>query len=84
MQRNIFRQQNVIDSVNKMSRFQSHDTADQQFGFASFGRVLDSAVPQGDLDAICAMVNGEAFDMAADGKAIVAEAAAAQQAQRSG
>ena len=49
-----------------------------EFARQLFDRELSTAEPQGDLDAICAIVHGEPFDMAADGKAIVAEAIAAQ------
>lgn len=57
--------------------------AEQGISFAEFvrrlfHRELGSAEPRGDLDAICAMVHGEPFDMASGGRAIVAEAAAAQ------
>ena len=57
--------------------------AEQGISFAEFvrrlfDRELSAAEPQGDLDAICAIVQGEPFDMAAVGKAIVAEAVAAQ------
>ena len=79
----------VITLPDHVHALAKQRAAEQGISFAEFARrlfdrELDSAVPQGDLDAICAMVSGEAFDMAADGKAIVAEAAAAQQAQRSG
>jgi len=60
--------------------------ADQGISFAEFARrlfdrELGAAEPQGDLEAIRAMVHGEPFDMAADAQAIVAEAAAAQHIQ---
>ena len=60
--------------------------ADQGISFAEFARRLfdrefGAAEPQGDLEAICAMVHGEPFDMAAGAKAIVSEAAAAQHIQ---
>lgn len=56
--------------------------AEQGISFAEFvrrlfHRELGAAEPHGDLDAICAMVHGVPFDMSADGKALVAEAAAA-------
>ena len=52
--------------------------AEQGISFAEFTRrlfdkELGSAVPRDDLDAICAMVHGEPFDIAADGKAVVDE-----------
>ncbi|MCY3851732.1 MAG: hypothetical protein OXF75_13180 [Acidimicrobiaceae bacterium] len=57
--------------------------ADLGISFAEFARrlfekELATPAPQGDLDAIRAMVRGEAFDMAGDGKRIVGEAFASQ------
>ena len=54
--------------------------AELGISFAEFTRRLfekefDTAMPQGDLDSICGMVNGAPFDMARDGKQIIAEAA---------
>lgn len=61
--------------------------AEQGISFAEFvrrlfHRELGTAELHGDLDGICAMVHGEPFDMSTDGKAIVAEAAAAQHTRR--
>ena len=79
----------VITLPDHVHALAKQRAAEQGISFAEFARrlfdrELGSVAPQGDLDAICAMVNGEAFDMAADGKAIVAAAAAAQHAQRLG
>ncbi|WP_419946950.1 hypothetical protein [Candidatus Poriferisodalis sp.] len=52
-----------------------------EFARRLFDRELSTADPQGDLDAIRAIVHGEPFDMAADCNAIVAEAVAAQHRQ---
>jgi len=49
-----------------------------EFARRLFDRELRTARPQGDR---CAMVHGEPFNMAADGKAIVEEAVAAQHQQ---
>ncbi len=61
--------------------------AEQGISFAEFARrlfdrELSAAAPQGDLGAICAMVHGEPFDMAADSASILAEAITAQHQQR--
>lgn len=79
----------VITLPDHVHALAKRRAAEQGISFAEFARrlfhrELGSAAPQGDLDAICAMVQGEPFDMAADGKAIAAEAAAAQHTQRLG
>ena len=40
-------------------------------------RELDAAVPHGDIDSICGMVTGTPFDMAREGKQLIAEATSA-------
>lgn len=49
-----------------------------------FERELDAPAPQGDVDSICGMVSGTAFDMARDGRQIIGEAAGRQHAEKSG
>ena len=44
------------------------------FAWRLFKRELDAPAPQGDIDSICGMVAGTPFDMARDGKQVVAEA----------
>ena len=44
---------------------------------------LDTPTPQADIDSICAMVAGPRFDMARDGKEIIAEARHAALVDRS-
>ncbi|MDE0066496.1 MAG: hypothetical protein OXN44_06455 [Acidimicrobiaceae bacterium] len=54
-----------------------------EFARRLFEKELATPVPQGDLEAIRAMVRGEEFDMAGDGKRIVGEAFESQFADRS-
>lgn len=42
-----------------------------------FKRELDAPVPQDDIESICGMVTGTPFDIARDGKQLIAEATSA-------
>ena len=54
-----------------------------EFARRLFEKELATPVPQGDLETIRAMVQGEVFDMTRDGKQIVGEAYASQLADSS-
>ena len=61
--------------------------ADLGISFAEFvrrllDRELDAAGPQASIDSICGMVEGSPFDMARDGKRIIAKARSEQVVSR--
>ena len=45
-----------------------------EFARRLFEKELATAMPQGDIDSICGMVEGTPFDMARDGRRIIEEA----------
>ena len=45
-----------------------------EFARRLFEKELATAVPQGDIDSICGMVEGTPFDMARDGRRMIEEA----------
>ena len=55
-----------------------------EFARRLFERELDTLAPQGDIDSICGIVAGTPFDMARDGKRVLAEAADGLLADRRG
>lgn len=63
--------------------------ADLGISFAEFvrrllDRELNTPAPQASIDSICGMVTGSPFDMARDGKRIIAEARSEQVVGRQG
>lgn len=70
----------IITLPDHMHARAKQRAAELGISFAEFARRLfekefAAAAPQGDIDAICAMVTGTSFDMARDGERIVGEAA---------
>ena len=72
----------VITLPSHMHAKAKQRAAELGISFAEFTRrlfekELDTPMPQGDIDSICGMVKGAPFDMARDGRQIIAQATAA-------
>ena len=69
----------VITIPDHMHAEAKRRAADLGISFAEFARrlierELAAAMPQGDIDSICGMVEGTPFDMACTGRQVVEEA----------
>ena len=69
----------VVTLPDHMHAIAKQRAAELGISFAEFARrlfekELATAMPQGDIDSICGMVEGTPFDMARDGRQIIEEA----------
>lgn len=79
----------IITLPDQMHAQAKRRAAELGISFAEFTRRLfekefDATAPQGDLESIRGMVEGQPFDMARDGHSIIGAAVTAELAERSG